>query len=271
MSSKKEGAITAEVDGRLDDLFGEGEDDEQMDFSADQRADADDSETDFAEEEEAVPQEVRENTPALDAENSLIKDLKSVILSLEWEITDQVMQKLGEEIDKLKASCKNDKIIVAFLQLLESLGIYIQKKKAESHPDSISLLNSVYDHLEKVMLSPDLTEAVRKDMLLSQVGKYKELKVHIASGSRIGTPIKPEGAKKKPSASKKASAGDGGDSSAKTFIPDTEPSVVDIQEEDDDVPGGRSHQEDMIVHLLKEIHKTIKSELRAIRKELRNQ
>ncbi|RLC09873.1 MAG: hypothetical protein DRI57_21300, partial [Deltaproteobacteria bacterium] len=96
MSSKKEGAITAEVDGRLDDLFGEGEDDEQMDFSADQRADADDSETDFAEEEEAVPQEVRENTPALDAENSLIKDLKSVILSLEWEITDQVMQKLGE-------------------------------------------------------------------------------------------------------------------------------------------------------------------------------
>ena len=89
---------------------------------------------------------------AEEIENSSIKELKSTIMSLEWEISDSVMEKLEEEIRKLEILSQNDKIILAFLQLLGSLGKYIRQKRARAHVDSITLLHSVYESLEKSML-----------------------------------------------------------------------------------------------------------------------
>ena len=189
MGSKNSG-ITEQVDNRLDDLFG-GEDvqddgggEEPMaeEEAGNQTTDGElNNRLDNFFKKENNP-EKKSETPAVDSqtlENSHVKDLKSVVLSLEWEITDQVMQKLGEEITKLENECRDDKIVIAFLQLLGSLGKYIRKKRAEAHPDSIRLLHSVYDNLEIVLVSDDMTEAAKKKMLVAQVDKYKQLKTEI--------------------------------------------------------------------------------------------
>lgn len=241
MGSDKNSGIAAEVDGRLDDLFGDG---------GGQEADADNS---FGFGEESVQNDNLGG--GMDADNSLIKDLKSVVLSLEWEISDSVMQKLGEEIDRLKDACKDDKIIVAFLQLLDSLGKYIQKKKAEAHPDSISLLNAVYENLETVMLSGSLAESEKKKMLVAQVSKYKELKKYIASAK----PVPKKGKKPAP---------------REDTVPDEspltpEPSVIS-EPEPDVISGGPGHVSDQdIIQALQEINKTIKDEFKALRDELK--
>jgi len=189
LGSKNSG-ITEQVDNRLDDLFG-GEDvqddgggEEPMaeEEAGNQTTDGElNNRLDNFFKKENNP-EKKSETPAVDSqtlENSHVKDLKSVVLSLEWEITDQVMQKLGEEITKLENECRDDKIVIAFLQLLGSLGKYIRKKRAEAHPDSIRLLHSVYDNLEIVLVSDDMTEAAKKKMLVAQVDKYKQLKTEI--------------------------------------------------------------------------------------------
>ncbi|MCP4109140.1 MAG: hypothetical protein GY749_27025 [Desulfobacteraceae bacterium] len=182
--------ITAEVDNRLDDLFGEGGDQEQ-DGTLEKKGTIEGRLDNFfgeaKKEGHGVVENKKKENPekkrpvGIPEEDSQLKDLKSVVLSLEWEISDQVMDRLGEEIGKLEKQCKDDKIVVAFLQLLGSLGKYIQKKRAEAHPDSISLLNSVYDNLEQVMISEGLTEAVKKKMLVGEVNKYKKLKEQIAA------------------------------------------------------------------------------------------
>ncbi len=192
MSAENQGDITQQVDSRLNELFGEDdipskpkhthpvEDaEESMEGNA-TNADLDHRLDNFFEKGKR-PISDSENTgiDPKDLENSPITDLKSVILSLEWEITDQVMQKLGEEIGKLEKNFKKDKITVAFLQLLGSLGKYIRKKRAEAHPDSIRLLHSVYEQLELVMLSKKLSDAEKKKMLIAQVTKYKSLKEEI--------------------------------------------------------------------------------------------
>ena len=171
MDSNDEG-ITTEVGDRIDDIFGEGiEPAENFEDTETETAVSDRLDDLFGdgsggggmpEEREKVRPRKEKSPPApkkeksreirLDADNSPIKELKSVVLSLEWEITDQVMQRLTEEISNLEDVYKVDKIVVAFLQLLGSLGKYIQKKKADAHPESISLLNSVYEHLEKAIL-----------------------------------------------------------------------------------------------------------------------
>lgn len=260
MGSDKDSAITAEVDGRLDDLFGDGDD--QGDSFVSQE---DPEEGDFAgaEAEYEVQNVSLEAGDSTGSGGSMIHDLKSVVLSLEWEISDQVMQKLGEEIDKLKEVCKDDKIVVAFLQLLDSLGKYIQKKKADAHPDSIGLLNSVYEHLETVMASPELSEAKKKKMLVTEVAKYKELKKDIASSrtSVSRTEEKPAGKETPDEPEKPFPEPEGQESS---FLTEDDDPVRNVSS----FPSGTASNQDVIL-ALKEIDKTIKAEFKALREELK--
>ncbi|MDM8551678.1 hypothetical protein QUF72_16445 [Desulfobacterales bacterium HSG2] len=237
MSPTKNNAIADQVGDRLDDIFGEGS---QGDNLTDKAAEEDSFGEDVAKKRK---KNVQSSSSEAGPESSLVENLKSVILSLEWEINDQIMQKLGEEIDKLKGAYKNDKIVVAFLQLLDSLGKYIQKKKAEAHPESISLLNSVHEQLEVVMSSEDMSEAEKKKMLVAQVNQYKKLKEE----------LKKDGEPKKEAKTKKE--------------PVVTPPVNNNQDEDDDSLSDVAPQD--IIQALREINKTIKSEIGALRKELK--
>ncbi len=287
MGSKNDSSITSEVDDRLENFFGDESEEGQDMSDSSTEAEVSDRLDDLfgdSDDEVAAPapveSEAREATPAAVEEprkpvpaqsdvstvntgSSPIKDLKSVVLSLEWEITDEVMQRLGEEITKLEEVCKDDKIVVAFLQLLGSLGKYIQKKRAEAHPDSIGLLNSVYESLEKVMLSEGLTEAAKKKMLIGQVNKYKMLKELIATTKTA--PVRRTG-RKVPET---------------VMVDDTaEVSVVDVPEEttgevslrDEAVaaPSANLVSSREIVTALQEINKTIQAGFEALREDLKS-
>ncbi|MFP4030329.1 MAG: hypothetical protein ACLFRG_21410 [Desulfococcaceae bacterium] len=192
-------------------------------------------------------------------ETSPINDLKSVILSLEWEITDQVMQKLGEEIRKLEGAYRSDKIAVAFLQLLGSLGKYIRKKRAEAHPESIRLLNSVYENLEMVLTSKELGEAEKKKMLVSQVNQYKKLKEEIKTPG-VGRRV-PEGAGPSESSTPATDA-------SEPRMLDADPGMMRLPGNGgaiDDAAGAR-HQE--MIQAIRSLQKTVQEELRALRQDI---
>lgn len=193
--------ITQEVDSRLDDLFGDGDDtpdgektdgiplhDDDADSGRGSNPEIDNRLNDFFESDAGASGSASAEN-ARNEDQLRIEELKSVVLSLEWEITDQVMQKLGEEISKLEDFYRDDKIVVAFLQLLGSLGKYIRKKRAEAHPDSITLLQSVYENLEKIVRSSDMSEADKKKMLVVQVNNYKKLKDEIIVSRPTETPV----------------------------------------------------------------------------------
>jgi hypothetical protein len=268
LGANETSGITEQVDSRLNDLFGS---DDGPDSSApppassaeaagespgaevEQRLDR------FFGEEEDAPEKMNRK-PARETakmETSPINDLKSVILSLEWEITDQVMQKLGEEIRKLEESYRSDKIAVAFLQLLGSLGKYIRKKRAEAHPESIRLLNSVYENLEMVLTSNELGEAEKKKMLVSQVNQYKKLKEEI----------------KTPGAGRRAAeAGgpseDSAPEAAEPQMAEADPGMMRLP--DAGAAAGDSavarHQE--MIQAIRSLQKTVQEELRALRQDI---
>ena len=149
MDDKNEGTVTDEVQSRLDDLFGEG------------------GKASVSIEDSAVP------------EDFPLSNLKAIVLSVDWEIDDEVMDRLVEEIGKLETVYNYDKTLLSFFRLLGSVGKYIKTRKADAHPDSIKLLNSAYNSLEKVLLSKDITPAEKKQILLLQVTEFKKLKEQI--------------------------------------------------------------------------------------------
>jgi hypothetical protein len=150
MDSKKDVGVTNEIESRLEELFEEG------------------GESPPFVEDGGVP------------EGFSLRDLKATVLSIDWEITDEMMTNLIEETNRLAQEYKDDKNTLMFLRLLGSAGKYIRTNKANAHPDAIKLLNSVYNGLEKVLLWEGITEAEKKQILLVRMNEFKKLKEQIA-------------------------------------------------------------------------------------------
>ena len=103
-----------------------------------------------------------------------------MVLSIDWEITDEVLSGFLSQIDSLKNIYKNEKIILMFLQLLGSLGEYIKTNRGKAHPKTFKILNSVFARLEDVALTEDMPELEKKKLLKTEMSKYKQLRKQVA-------------------------------------------------------------------------------------------
>jgi len=175
LGSKDEDAnLNAEVSSRLDELFG-GEDPEAPPVA--ETSDAPTAKT----REEKTSRREKAGGKSKSGEATPIDNLKALVFSIDWEITDKTMKEFLQEVRRLKATYQDDRIYLLFLKLHESLGKYIKARKARAHPDSIKLVTSVYKKFEKALLSPELSEAEKKKLISGEVKKYKSFKQRILS------------------------------------------------------------------------------------------
>jgi hypothetical protein len=101
-------------------------------------------------------------------------------LSIDWEITDEVLVNFLSQIKELKTTYKDDKIILTFLQILGSLGEYIKTNRGKAHPKTFKILNSVFSRFDDVIVSKDMQEAEKKRILRTEMAKYKDLRTQIS-------------------------------------------------------------------------------------------
>ncbi len=109
-----------------------------------------------------------------------LRELKTVILSIDWEITTEAMTSFVEQVAVLQDRYADDRIVLVFLQLLGSIGEYIRAHLGKSHPDAFKLLTSLFTELENIVRSADLTETEKKKILAVELDKYKKLKSRLA-------------------------------------------------------------------------------------------
>lgn len=234
MAQGNNSGIITEVDKRLDDLFGGGENSAEL---------------------------FKENA---DFTDSPLRELKAIVLSIDWEIDDEIMTRLIEELTKLEKVYQNDKVSLMFIQLLGSTGKYIKANKANAHPDSINVLISVYVGFEKVVQSKGITDQEKKKILLAEVGKFKELKEQIAS-KKVATGGKKEG--KEPPREIEAVIHE----QEKEMVPKERMKVP--EETPKEVPiadAETSPMQEAFVFALGEIKQVIKDEFKALREELQS-
>jgi hypothetical protein len=229
LAEKRDSSVTAEVERRLEYFFGES--DEGFVSSDDSK----------------------------DMEETPLRDLKALVLSIDWEITDETMGRFIKQIERCEEFYKQDKDSALFLQLLGSLGKYIKASGAKAHPNAIKVMKSVYNALEKVALSKDMPEAEREKILLVEVVRFKELKQQIAQR-------KAEREKKAKARTSKRTgpAGEGQGEEKK----DTEVSGHTFQK----ALGpdwNRMTPHEAFGYALEEIKQVIKAEFQALRAELR--
>ena len=117
-------------------------------------------------------------------ESSPLTRLKSIILSLDWEINDEILQELADEIDNLQSMWHGDKVAEVYLQGLAKIGNYIRTKGAYAHPNSIKLLLTFFYNFEKIISSPDITGDLITQLLKGDVRKFKILQYQITKSEQ---------------------------------------------------------------------------------------
>ncbi len=117
--------------------------------------------------------------PLGDADAPIAK-LKAIILSIDWEITDDILHQLNDELQGLKDVWAGNKINLIYLQAMEKIGRYIFSEKANAHPNAIKLLLTFYHDLEKTVSSAGMSEGEKKQLLLQDVKKFEQFKNQLA-------------------------------------------------------------------------------------------
>ena len=117
-----------------------------------------------------------------------IARLKTINLSIDWEITDDILHQLNDELQDLKDVWAGNKINLIYVQALEKIGRYISVEKANSHPNAIKLLLTFYYNLEKIVSSPTMSEEEKKQLLLLDVKRFDQFKVQIAPSKEMRGP-----------------------------------------------------------------------------------
>jgi len=114
-------------------------------------------------------------------ESHPLEDLKSTVLSIDWEITDEVMGRFVDQVEELKREFKNNKIYLLFLQLLGSVGVYIKINRGKADPEAFKVLGSAFKAFDDVVSSNNMPDLEKKKRLAVELEKFKELKIKIAA------------------------------------------------------------------------------------------
>lgn len=159
-------AFISEIEKRFSAIFGDDDKDAGAVKETEDKAGMEEIKaSDHATEEVALPSAAVLQSP--------LRDLKSIVLSLEWEINDQILAQFEDEVNKLHLFYTGDRILQGLLRILRFVGRYVRVKGASSNQDTINLLMSVYDHLEAVMVTEGMTEAGKRIFLMESIKQYQ--------------------------------------------------------------------------------------------------
>lgn len=183
-----------------------------------------------------------------------LRFLKATVLSIDWEITDETMARFIEQVDRLKASHQEDRLILPLLQMLGSTGHHIRIFKQNSHPTVLKMLKSLYVSLEKVLTSQQMSENEKRQILSKEIRKFKALKDQIVTGQLAL-------AKKSRKVNKALS---GNNYSSETVQNDSASVQADNLGEQDRMVSS------MIEAAVEELKQFIRDELQQLRKEIRS-
>jgi len=192
-----------------------------------------------------------------------LKNLKAVLLSIDWEITDSTMDSLLNEIKNVEYVYSEDKILLTFLQLLGSIGRYVKANKGRAHPEATRVINSVYEALEKVALTEGMSRPEKEKMLLEEVAKFKKLKEQVVL--RKAEKKEPEVVEVSPA----PPAPSPEPSPEREGIPATE---IPAREESEPEPRAEARfaaPHEAFAYALEEIKDVIRAEFRALRAEIK--
>ncbi|MCW7755134.1 hypothetical protein OOT00_14190 [Desulfobotulus sp. H1] len=171
----KEDTLGVELDKRLDDLFDEDSLENPESFLASQPDPK-------PREKKDIPRshpERQGEEPQPGGET--LRGLNALLLSMEWEIDDSVMAQYLTEIKRLQKAAQDDKALLNFFRLLESVSLYLKRNKVHAHQDTLRILQEIQSGAGLFLdLQPTLSDNEKKNYFNQAYERFKAFKEQIA-------------------------------------------------------------------------------------------
>jgi pilus assembly protein FimV len=119
-------------------------------------------------------------------EESPITRLKTIMLSIEWEITDEVLINFNDELAQAREAWSDDRVKLVYVQALQIISKYLYQKKADAHRNAMKVLLAFFYDLEKLALDTELSEQERRQILNEDIKRFERFKQQIGLAPRPG-------------------------------------------------------------------------------------
>lgn len=110
-----------------------------------------------------------------------IFSLKKVLLSMEWEVTDDILTEYLSEIRKLKRLFRNNKYIQNLLELQYIYGRFIKIYPHNIPLKTYKILYTLYGLTKKILFNNKLSNFEKKKIVKQEIQKYKEIKKYFTT------------------------------------------------------------------------------------------
>ena len=125
----------------------------------------------------AAPGKVQPPTPKVAAD--LLQGLKESLLSLDWEISADNIQKFERELDALKEKLGQDRHSLAVIKMALGVCKYLRAMKYSASAVSVQFLHSATRTLDFLQRKPQLGAAERRDLMDKMLTKFRRLKAEV--------------------------------------------------------------------------------------------
>ena len=109
----------------------------------------------------------------------LLQGLKESLLSLDWEISADNIQKFERELDALKDKLGEDRHSLAVIKMALGVCKYLRAMKYSASAVSVQFLHSATRTLDLLQRKPQLGAAERRDLMDKMLTKFRRLKAEV--------------------------------------------------------------------------------------------
>jgi hypothetical protein len=144
-------SFVSEVDKRLDDIFGKDE---------------------------------GGSRPSESVTVSSLDELRSFMLTIDREISEETIAALNTEVKKLEKSYASDTHVLALLKIMSLLVGYMKLEKADVHPDTTNLLNSAFQCMESVAENKGISTHEKIRLIRKEIDNFNKFKGKISPSGK---------------------------------------------------------------------------------------
>ena len=106
-------------------------------------------------------------------------NLKKTVLSMEWEITDELIMKYLEQLNHLRKIFIKDKYILILIKLQYVLGNFIKSYKGDAHPHAFTMLRTNFISMDKIVSAKNMTGKDKQKIIGKEIKRYNKLRILI--------------------------------------------------------------------------------------------
>jgi hypothetical protein len=105
-----------------------------------------------------------------------LHNLKKIVLSLEWEISEESIIQYLKQLKYLGEIFAKDKNITVLLKIQTILGKYIKRFKSDTNPYAFIMIQTAFRSLDKIICGKNLPDSEKRQLISLEIKRYKKLK-----------------------------------------------------------------------------------------------